>query len=147
MRVCRLFRYLTLCTLAAHPPLTHPHPTPQNLPFKITAEELYDIFGRFGAIRQVRVGTDAATKGTAFVVYEELADAQVACDKLNGFQAAKRFLTVVYYKPLRTNKPNIDAATANVEALRARVAAGAAVASAAEEGSIDDSDDRRLMQR
>ena len=96
----------------------------------------------------MRVGTDAATKGTAFVVYEELADAQVACDKLNGFQAAKRFLTVVYYKPLRTNKPNIDAATANVEALRARVAAGAAVASAAaEEGSIDDSDDRRLMQR
>lgn len=26
----------------------------RNLPYKITAEELYDIFGKFGAIRQIR---------------------------------------------------------------------------------------------
>jgi RNA recognition motif-containing protein len=26
----------------------------RNLPFKITPEELYDIFGKFGAIRQIR---------------------------------------------------------------------------------------------
>lgn len=26
----------------------------RNLPFKITAEELYDIFGKYGAIRQIR---------------------------------------------------------------------------------------------
>jgi RNA recognition motif-containing protein len=28
----------------------------RNLPYKITAEEIYEIFGRFGAIRQVRDG-------------------------------------------------------------------------------------------
>jgi pre-mRNA branch site protein p14 len=28
----------------------------RNLPYKITAEELYDVFGRFGAIRQIRKG-------------------------------------------------------------------------------------------
>lgn len=28
----------------------------RNLPYKITAEELYDIFGKYGAIRQVRLG-------------------------------------------------------------------------------------------
>ena len=27
----------------------------KNLPFKITAEEMYDIFGKYGAIRQIRL--------------------------------------------------------------------------------------------
>jgi RNA recognition motif-containing protein len=27
----------------------------KNLPFKISSEELYDIFGKFGAIRQIRM--------------------------------------------------------------------------------------------
>ena len=27
----------------------------KNLPFKITGEELYDLFGRYGAIRQIRL--------------------------------------------------------------------------------------------
>src|SRR5215208_5157716 len=42
----------------------------KNLPFKITAEEMYDIFGKYGAIRQMRVGNSSETKGTAFVIYE-----------------------------------------------------------------------------
>lgn len=27
----------------------------KNLPYKITTEEMYDIFGKFGAIRQIRM--------------------------------------------------------------------------------------------
>lgn len=27
----------------------------KNLPYKITAEEMYEIFGKFGAIRQIRM--------------------------------------------------------------------------------------------
>jgi len=27
----------------------------RNLPYKITAEEMYDIFGKYGPIRQIRV--------------------------------------------------------------------------------------------
>jgi RNA recognition motif-containing protein len=27
----------------------------RNLPFKISAEEMYDIFGKFGPIRQIRL--------------------------------------------------------------------------------------------
>ena len=42
----------------------------RNLPFKITAEEMYDTFGKFGAIRQIRLGNAQDTRGTAFVVYE-----------------------------------------------------------------------------
>ena len=37
----------------------------RNLPYSITAEEMYDIFGKFGAIRQIRVGTKKDTRGTA----------------------------------------------------------------------------------
>jgi RNA recognition motif-containing protein len=35
----------------------------RNLPYKITAEEMYDIFGKYGAIRQIRVGNTPDTRG------------------------------------------------------------------------------------
>ena len=50
----------------------------RNLPYKITNEELYDVFGRFGAIRQIRKGKTGDKKGTAFVVYEDIFDAKDA---------------------------------------------------------------------
>ena len=36
----------------------------RNLPFKITAEEMYDIFGKYGPIRQIRKGNSNDTKGS-----------------------------------------------------------------------------------
>ena len=40
----------------------------RNLPFKITSEELYDIFGKYGAVYQIRLGEKSRdTRGTAFV--------------------------------------------------------------------------------
>ena len=40
----------------------------RNLPFRITAEELYDIFGKYGAVYQIRLGEKSRdTRGTAFV--------------------------------------------------------------------------------
>ena len=44
----------------------------RNLPFGITDEDVYDIFGKYGAIRQIRVGNTRSTKGTAYVVYEDI---------------------------------------------------------------------------
>jgi pre-mRNA branch site protein p14 len=43
----------------------------RNLPFKITAEEMYDIFGKYGAIRQIRIGNTAETKGV-FIYFNML---------------------------------------------------------------------------
>ena len=37
-------------------------------------EDLYDLFGRYGSIRQVRIGNEAKTKGTAFVVFDDVMD-------------------------------------------------------------------------
>lgn len=70
----------------------------RNLPFNITPEELYDLFGKYGAIQQIRVGTAANTKGTAFVVYEDIYDAKNACDHLSGFNVSNRYLIVLYYQ-------------------------------------------------
>ncbi|XP_055973619.1 splicing factor 3B subunit 6-like [Sorex fumeus] len=57
----------------------------RNLPYKITAEEMYDIFGKYGPIHQIRVGNTPETRGTAYVVYEDILDAKNACDHLSGF--------------------------------------------------------------
>uniref|UniRef100_A0A7S2S8J7 RRM domain-containing protein n=1 Tax=Rhizochromulina marina TaxID=1034831 RepID=A0A7S2S8J7_9STRA len=70
----------------------------RNLPFKISAEEIYDIFGKYGALRQVRLGDKPDTRGTAFVVYEDIYDAKNAVDHLNGFNVCGRYLVVLYYQ-------------------------------------------------
>jgi pre-mRNA branch site protein p14 len=41
---------------------------------------------------QIRQGIASNTKGTAFVVYEDVMDAKAACDKLNGFNFQNRYL-------------------------------------------------------
>ena len=76
----------------------------RNLPFKITAEEMYDIFGKFGAIRQIRLGNAQDTRGTAFVVYEDIYDAKNAVDHLSGFNVCGRYLVVLYYQPAKMQK-------------------------------------------
>lgn len=59
---------------------------------------MYDIFGKYGAIRQIRVGNTPESKGTAFVVYEDIFDAKNACDHLSGFNVCNRYLVVLYYQ-------------------------------------------------
>lgn len=44
------------------------------------------------------------TKGTAFVVYEDVMDAKQACDKLNGFNFQNRYL-VGKLRPIDCSKP------------------------------------------
>jgi len=80
----------------------------RNLPFKITAEEMYDIFGKFGAIRQVRLGNAPDTRGTAFVVYEDIYDAKNAVDHLSGFNVCGRYLVrwpCAFLLPARCTRP------------------------------------------
>merc|ERR1719352_1983459 len=71
----------------------------RNLPYKISADELYDIFGKYGSIRQIRRGSGPETRGTAFVVYDDIYDAKNAMDHLSGFNVAGRYLVLLYYNP------------------------------------------------
>lgn len=45
---------------------------------------------------QIRQGIANNTKGTAFVVYEDVMDSKQACDKLNGFNFQNRYLVGMY---------------------------------------------------
>lgn len=63
---------------------------------------MYDIFGKYGAIRQIRLGNTPETRGTAFVVYEDIFDAKNACDHLSGFNVCDRYLVVLYYQPTKS---------------------------------------------
>ncbi|KAF5321232.1 hypothetical protein D9619_000492 [Psilocybe cf. subviscida] len=85
----------------------------KNLSYSITGEDLYDLFGRYGSIRQIRIGNDAKTKGTAFVVYEDVMDAKNALDHLNGFHLLERYIVVLYHMPAKQ-----DAAAAKADLAR-----------------------------
>jgi pre-mRNA branch site protein p14 len=76
---------------------------------------MYDIFGKYGPIRQIRTylslstltgdrGTAPDTRGTAFVVYDDIFDAKSACDHLQGFNVMGRYLIVLYFQASKMNK-------------------------------------------
>jgi pre-mRNA branch site protein p14 len=87
---------------------------------------------------QVRQGIANNTKGTAFVVYEDVMDAKMACDKLNGFNFQNRYLvgtssstylipetylihgTVLYHQPEKMvrSKEDLEARKENLEQLK-----------------------------
>ena len=71
----------------------------KNLSYTVDSASLFALFGKFGPVRQIRSGTAPNTKGTAFVVYEDVSDAKQACDKLNGFNFMNRYLVVLYHQP------------------------------------------------
>ena len=98
----------------------------RNLPHKteeaLSTEEIYDIFGKYGAIRQIRIGNRPDTRGTAFVVYEDIYDAKNAVDHLSGFNVCGRYLIVLYFQAARMAKrtESLEAKRAELEALRKR---------------------------
>ena len=91
----------------------------RNLPFKITADEMYDLFGKYGAVRQIRMGNANDTRGTAFVVYEDIYDAKRAVDHLSGFNVGGRYLVVLYYQTSKMHKrKNLEDARRELEAMK-----------------------------
>jgi pre-mRNA branch site protein p14 len=66
---------------------------------------LYTIFGKYGAVYQIRLGNkDKDTRGTAYVIYEDIYDAKAAVDHLSGFNVGGRYLVVLYYQPAKIQK-------------------------------------------
>jgi len=96
----------------------------KNLPFKTSSQELYDLFGRYGAIRQIRVGNKPETKGRAFVVYEDIHEAKQAVEHLSGFNVKERYITVTYHRHEKLNpaggKTDTQKRKDQIEQLKAR---------------------------
>ncbi|KAK4498310.1 hypothetical protein PRZ48_010968 [Zasmidium cellare] len=111
----------------------------KNLSYNVSADDLYDLFGRFGSIRQIRQGIANNTKGTAFVVYEDVMDAKAACDKLNGFNFQNRYLVVLYHQPekMAKSEANLAERQENLEKLKQEHA----------QKTADDPDDRTSFKR
>ncbi|KAI1712172.1 RNA recognition motif domain-containing protein [Ditylenchus destructor] len=109
----------------------------KNLPYKITTEEMYDIFGKFGAIRQIRIGNTAETRGTAFVIYEDIFDAKNACEHLSGFNVSNRYLVVLYYQATKAyRRMDTDKAKEKLEEVKGRYNLG---------GDLEKEKERLLM--
>merc|ERR1712157_623114 len=62
---------------------------------------MYEVFGKYGGIRQIRVGDKPETKGTAFVVYEDIFEAKNTLEGLSGYNVMGRYLIVLYYNKER----------------------------------------------
>jgi len=91
----------------------------KNLPFKVTGEDLYKIFGRFGSIRQARLGNGPKNKGTAFIVFDDVQHAKAAVESLTGFNVDGRYLVVLYFKAkVPQAAHDLDKTRQEVEALK-----------------------------
>ncbi|ODV93431.1 hypothetical protein PACTADRAFT_52020 [Pachysolen tannophilus NRRL Y-2460] len=69
----------------------------KNLPYDITSEELYELFGKFGNILQIRKGNQPDTRGSCFITYQNLKSARLANEKLSGYNFGGRYLVVLMY--------------------------------------------------
>lgn len=78
-------------------------------------------------------GNASDTRGTAYVVFDDIYDAKNAVDHLNGYNVGGRYLVVLYHKPdmVHTQK-SAEAKKKEVEQLRASVAAKEDAAAASE---------------
>lgn len=73
-----------------------------NLPFQTTNEELETLFGQIGDVSSVSIITDKFTgrsRGFGFVEMDNSQEAQVAIERLNGYELQGRALTVNEAKP------------------------------------------------
>merc|ERR1719215_357498 len=67
----------------------------------------------------MRLGDRKDTRGTAYVVYEDIYDAKSAVDHLSGFNVGGRYLVVLYYQPEKLKKKaEADRKQKEIEELR-----------------------------
>lgn len=73
----------------------------KNLPFNHDPKDLFLLLGQFGNIQEIRTGTpsDLETRGQAIVVYTTLKAANLAHEKLSGFNYHGRYIVVKMYAP------------------------------------------------
>lgn len=70
----------------------------KNLPTKLTNEELYDIFWKYGEIIQIRKGVSKEKRGSAYVVYNSIENAEKAHKELNGFNVLGKYIICQFFK-------------------------------------------------
>lgn len=77
-----------------------------NLDYKVTEEDLNDLFSEFGEVESARVITDkynGRSKGFGFVIMEDDSEAKSAIEALNGKSVNDRELSVNEARPRKDN--------------------------------------------
>lgn len=74
------------------------------LPFDMSEEDLFALFGQYGGLRQVRLGVQGDARGKAFIVFGSVLDARAALEALNGFYVKGRYIVVLYHKTHKLQK-------------------------------------------
>lgn len=70
----------------------------KNLPYSLDPTELFELFGQFGPIVELRSGS-GDSKGQAIVTFYNLESANMAIEKLKGINYKGRYLVVSNYTP------------------------------------------------
>ena len=79
-----------------------------NLSYKVTEDDLKDLFGEFGTVSEINVITDRETgrpRGFAFVEMDSDDDATKAINSLNGKELQDREIVVNEARPRRESRP------------------------------------------
>ena len=79
-----------------------------NLSYKVTEDDLKDLFGEFGSVTEVNVITDRETgrpRGFAFVEMDSDDEATKAINSLNGKELQDREIVVNEARPRRDSRP------------------------------------------
>ena len=63
-------------------------------------------------------GTSKETKGTAYIVYDDIYDAKNACEHLSGFNLLGRYLIVLYWQPNKAVRRSTEGRRAELELLK-----------------------------
>lgn len=71
----------------------------KNLPIQHNKEQLIELLSQFGEIHQLRLSNTPQTQGQLFVIYTTLKAANLAVDKLSGYNYNNRYLVVKLYNP------------------------------------------------
>ncbi|MEE4256749.1 MAG: RNA-binding protein [Bacteroidales bacterium] len=77
-----------------------------NLDFKVTEQDLNELFNEFGQVESARLITDkysGRSKGFGFVVMEDDSEANEAIEALNGKDFKGRDMTVNEARPRKEN--------------------------------------------
>lgn len=89
---------VSLCILCAsasilyYNAMEYPIVLVKNIPFNASTNLLYDLFGKFGTIHQLRISDGLVPKGTCYVIYSSLDSAKQAAKELNGVNFHSRYL-------------------------------------------------------
>lgn len=68
-------------------------------------------------------GNKQDTRGTAFIVYDDIFDAKRACEHLSGYNLLGRYLIVLYHQPDKNaRKRELERQQKEIEEYKAKIA-------------------------